>query len=60
MKAKLKHSIKKVIIKNEDIIVTILDFTFKVLGYSIVTITALTMLFIYITAIILLKTYPIA
>lgn len=60
MKAKLKHNIKKVIIKNEDIIVTILDFTFKVLGYSIVTITALTILFVYMTAIILLKTYPIA
>lgn len=59
MKVKYKQ-LEKFINNNEDNIVTAMELIFKLIGYSIVTATAVTVVFTIVSMILIFSTYPIA
>ena len=59
MKVKYKQ-LEKFINNNEDNIVTAMELLFKLIGYSIVTATAVTVVFTIVSMILIFSTYPIA
>lgn len=59
MKVK-KNKLEKFISNNEDSIVTAVELIFKLIGYSIVTATAVTVVFTIVSMILIFSTYPIA
>ena len=59
MKIKYKQ-LEKFINNNEDNIVTAVELIFKLIGYSIVTATAITVVFTIVSMILIFSTYPIA
>ncbi|WP_300449323.1 hypothetical protein [Fusobacterium sp.] len=59
MKVK-KNKLEKFISNNEDIIVTAMELLFKMVGYSIVTAIAVTVVFTLVSMILIFSTYPIA
>lgn len=59
MKVK-KNKLEKFISNNEDSIVTIVELLFKMIGYSVVTVTAVIVAFTLISMIVIFSSYPIA
>lgn len=55
-----KNKLEKFINNNEDNIVTAVELIFKLIGYSIVTATAVTVVFTIVSMILIFSTYPIA
>ena len=55
-----KNKLEKFINNNEDNIVTAVELLFKLIGYSIVTATAVTVVFTIVSMILIFSTYPIA
>ena len=59
MKVK-KNKLEKFISNNEDSIVTAVELLFKMIGYSVVTATAVVVAFTLISMIVIFSSYPIA
>lgn len=59
MKVK-KNKLEKFISNNEDSIVTAVELLFKMIGYSVVTATAVVVAFTLISVFVIFGSYPIA
>ena len=55
-----KNKLEKFISNNEDSIVTAVELLFKMIGYSVVTATAVVVAFTLISMIVIFSSYPIA